>query len=851
MQKLVLIDGNSLINRAFYATPLMLNKQGVPTNAIFGFVNMLFKLLKDEEPTHLSVAFDLKAPTFRHKMYDGYKATRKPMPDDLATQVPLLKDLLKTMGVNLIEKAGYEADDIIGTVAKGVDVYTIIVTGDRDSFQLVDDRTEVHFTRRGITDVDVLNKDNFLEKIGFEPLQIIDYKAIAGDSSDNIPGISGVGDKTAKTLLATYGSLENVYNHLGDFKGKLLEHIIESKDAAFLSKELATIDTRADIDFNIDDMKIKLPFSYAVKQAFATFEFKTLLKREEMFEESTEETFREKSDGPTVETREIKNEKDLSKITFGDVFAVTYTGKLSVYTNGVNYNVPVRETLFDEGMDVVDFFKGLAPVLGDEHKTLIVYGKKDFAYAVSDYGVEIKCKTQDVSLIKYLVDYTERKETFDDVIVSKGYNPFTPAYDLFLLYDELYSVLVAQDMKSLYEKVELPLSDILYDMERYGFKADVPALKRLSAEYAAETETLTKKIYELSGEVFNINSPKQLGEVLFGKMAIGKGKKNAGGYSTTAEVLEKYADRHEIIKYILRYRKVQKFKSTYVEGFLAVADKNTGLIHTRFNQTITSTGRLSSAEPNLQNIPVRDEESAKIRRCLVARDDDHVLVSADYSQIELRLLAAFSGCKTLQNAFLNNVDVHTLTASKVFKVDEDKVTKTQRRNAKAVNFGIIYGISEYGLAKDLGISNAEARSYISSYFAEYPEVKEYMDKNVRTAKETGYVTTIFNRRRVIRELKSTNYQVRQFGERAAMNMPLQGSSADIIKLAMINVFERLNRENLKSRLVLQVHDELVVDALKTEKERVAKILTEEMENAVKLSVPLTVEVESGENLNME
>lgn len=851
MDKLVLIDGNSLINRAFYATPPMFNGEGVPTNAVFGFTNMLFRLLKEESPTHVCVAFDLKAPTFRHKMYDGYKATRKPMPDDLAKQVPLLKELLKVMGIEILEKAGYEADDIIGTVAKHTHIKTIIVTGDRDSFQLVDDETEVHFTRRGISDVDVLTVENFFEKVGFSPLQVIDYKAIAGDSSDNIPGINGVGEKTAKTLLATYGTVENLYEHTDELKGKLAENVIACKDIAFLSKALATIDVNADVDFDTEEMRIKLPFSYKVKQEFAKLEFKILLKREDMFEKTDEGRFSEEKGDPGIQTKEIKTTGELGNVPFGEFFAVTYSGKLSVYTDGVNYNVTERQTLFDEGVDIVDFFKRLKPVLDDENKTLIVFGKKDFEYAVRDFGITVKCKTEDVSLMKYLADYSDRKETLDDIIVRRGYNPFSPAYALYVYYEELKGILEAQEMKSLYYDVELPLADVLYDMENTGFKADIPGLKRLSEEYLTEAENLCEKIYELAGEKFNVNSPKQLGEILFDKMAIGKGKKKSGGYSTTAEELEKYADKNEIVKYILRYRKVQKFRSTYVEGLLAVADKNTGLIHTRFNQTVTSTGRLSSAEPNLQNIPVREEESAKIRRCLIARDDEHVLVGADYSQIELRLLAVFSDCEPLKEAFLKGEDIHTLTACKVFGVKPEEVTKIQRRRAKAVNFGIIYGISEYGLAKDVKTSPAEAKRYIDSYFAEYPEVKAYMDKNVAMAKENGYVTTLMGRRRVIRELKSASFQMRQFGERAAMNMPLQGSSADIIKVAMINVYNRLKRENLKSKLVLQVHDELVVDALESEKERVEKLLTEEMENAVKLSVPLTVEAESGKNLCME
>lgn len=845
MEKLILIDGNSLINRAFYATPLLTAKDGTPTNAVYGFVNMLFRLIKDENPTHVAVAFDVKAPTFRHLAYAEYKGTRKPMPTELATQLPILKETLSLMGITTLEKAGIEADDIIGTVAKNTDLPTIIITGDRDSFQLVDDSTEVHFTKRGISDIELLNNQNFKEKIGYLPHQVIDYKAIAGDSSDNIPGIKGVGEKTATALLTQYGSLENIYENLSDFKGKMLEKIVESKDIAFLSKQLATIKTDADIPFDINDMQLKLPFSSQLKEQFIRLDFKGLLKREEYF--SAEDT---KEQTAKVQSVVVTDYAILDSILDKNQIAITFDDEKSVYCDGVSYVIEKGISIFDF-LGVQSAFADFLKKWSSAEKTLYVYNKKQLLHFLYQMDVSINCHIEDVSIMKYLADFTTKDESLKEVIIERGLEQNAPAYAVYTLYEEYSKTLKEEGTEKLYKEVELPLADVLFEMEINGFKADLVALEQLSEKYRNILDECSEKIYALAGERFNINSPKQLGDVLFEKMHIGKGKKTKNGYSTTAEVLESFADNNEVIPLILKYRKIQKLKSTYAEGLQTVANKQTGFIHTNFKQLVTATGRLSSAEPNLQNIPVRDEEGKEIRKCLIARDKEHVLVGADYSQIELRLLAAFSGCQKLIDAFVNGVDVHAVTASQVFGVSMQEVTPSMRRQAKAVNFGIIYGISEFGLAKDLKITNGQARAYINAYFEKYPEVKAYNKKCVEDAYKNGYVTTILGRRRVIKELSSSNYMQRQFGERAAMNMPLQGSSADIIKVAMVNVQNRLKKEGLKSLLILQVHDELVVDALVSEREKVMQILKEEMENAVVLNVPLTVEVESGINLLME
>lgn len=850
MEKLVLIDGNSLINRAFYAMPLLTTKDGVFTNAVYGFMNMFFKMVGDVKPTYVAAAFDLKAPTFRHKIYSEYKGTRKPMPDELRPQIELLKDLLKQMGVAVIEKPGSEADDIIGTIAKHTDITTIIITGDKDSFQLVDEQTEVHFTRRGITETEIYNHENFTEKTGIIPKQIIDLKALMGDSSDNIPGIPGVGEKTALSLLQTYGHLDNLYSHTDELKGKLQEKVIAGKELAYLSKRLATIDCDCGVSTDVNTMRFNMPLSAAVKKRFFELEFKTLYKKEDLFEVSStsdgvDDEVITPEDKPII-IKEISSFDQLDIKSFTKVAFCLDKNKAHLSDGSVEYVIPVQENLLDFGFPLSDVLNTLSPLFTGA-TPVITFNKKELRhYLMRTVGIELSAPTDDVSIMKYIAKFSGREEKLEEVIEDFSLSQQTPAASLFKIYKTLLLKLEKDELLSLYKEVELPLADVLYQMEVSGFKVDITALNEAGAKYREEIFSLEEKIRALAQEPnLNVNSPMQLGVVLFEKLKLGKGKKTRRGYSTTAEILESLENAHPIIPLILKYRQLQKLHSTYIEGFKPLVEKSTGLIHTSFNQTVTATGRLSSKEPNLQNIPVRDDEGREIRKFFVPKSDDRLLISADYSQIELRLLAAFSGCESLIKAFCEGKDIHAATAAKVFNVPLNEVSSQQRSSAKAVNFGVIYGISEYGLAKTLKIENYQAREYITSYFKEYPEVKKYMEQNVEFAKQTGYAKTMLGRRRYILELNSPNFNMRQFGERVAMNMPLQGSSADIIKLAMLGVFNRLKKEGLKSELILQIHDELIIDAYAAEKDAVEKILVEEMEGAAKLSVPLTVSVGYG------
>ncbi len=850
MEKLVLIDGNSLINRAFYAMPVLSTAKGEFTNAVYGFLNMFFKMIADEKPSHVAVAFDLKAPTFRHKLYSEYKATRKPMPMELRPQIPLLKEILSLMGVCVLQKEGVEADDIIGTVAKKTDLKTVIITGDKDSFQLVDPSTEVHFTRRGLTDIDVFNHLNFTEKTGITPIQIIDLKSLMGDSSDNIPGVKGVGEKTALNLVQTYSTLENVYENLAQIKGKLNEKLTEFKSNAFLSKTLATINVDCGIEFSLDGMAFSMPLSNSVKKRFIDLEFKSIYKRDELFGNLSSEEL------PALETKENEEEKpltvvdvdDLSKFTCELVDGVTFyfsDQKISVFDKKTEYVFKIRQNLLDTGLSLSEVLSTLKPIFSGD-KSIILFNKKDARHFIDNaLSLELTAPCNDLSILKYLVDFSGKDLSADEVILEYGRSLDTPAFSIYSIFNEL-SLSLTDELSNLYKNVELPLSDVLFDMEKDGFKIDTIALQETGQKYKQILLSLENDIKSLFGDpTLNVNSPRQLGDLIFDKLKLAKGKKTKTGYSTTAEILESIEHTHPAIPLILKHRRLQKLQSTYIEGFLPLVDKNTGLIHTSFNQTVTATGRLSSKEPNLQNIPVRDSEGKELRKFFVPRDDNHILVGADYSQIELRLLAAFSLCPSLVQAFRDGRDVHTATASKVFGVSLLNVTSEMRSKAKAVNFGIIYGMSEFGLAKQLKISAQEARDYISAYFKEYPEVKKYMDDNVRFARLNGYAKTLLGRIRYIRELESSNRNLQQFGERVAMNMPLQGSSADIIKLAMIGVSRKLKENNLKSKLILQVHDELIIDTLIEEKEAVEKILVSEMENAVSLPVSLDVSLGSG------
>ena len=848
MEKLVLIDGNSLINRAFYAMPVLSTKDGTFTNAVYGFMNMFIKMATEIKPTYVAVAFDLKAPTFRHKLYSNYKGTRKPMPEELRPQIPLLKEVLKLMNVAVIEKEGVEADDIIGTIAKHTSIMTYIFTGDKDSFQLVDEETEVHFTKRGITDVDIYTNDNFFDKTGLKPAQIIDLKALMGDASDNIPGVSGIGEKTAHALLEEFTNVDGVYANLDALKGKLKEKIESGKETCYLSRTLATINTDCGVDTDVNNMRFIFPFDQKVKEKFSALEFRSLASRSDIFaqggnNEKPAETEKIKA-VKKVKTTDIST---LQGITDKTIAIINSKNEYCISDGETEWTISVAQTLLDDGFSESQILSALSLVISGAKK-VVLYSKKDFRHKLLGCGLPTEINgADDLSIIKYLVDYVGKAQTLEEVLLDYSLDQTTPATQVLSLYNQFLLKLKEQDLEKLYYDVELPLADLLFEMETRGFKVDINALEETGERYSQTLLELTKEIRALAGdETLNVNSPKQLGELLFERLKVGKGKKTKTGYSTSAEVLEELEDAHPIIAPILKYRKLQKLVSTYIDGFKPLIDRNTGLIKTSFNQTMTSTGRLSSKEPNLQNIPVRDEEGGKLRKFFVASAPDRTLVSADYSQIELRLMADFSGEKSLISAFNDERDIHTETASKVFGTSKDGVTADMRRMAKAVNFGIIYGISEYGLAKQLKISPASARDYISSYFATYPKVKEYMNSCVEFARKNGYAITVCGRRRYIAEINSSNFALRQFGERAAMNMPLQGSSADIIKLAMLKVDKRLKEEGLNSRLILQVHDELIIDALKSEKERVMALLKEEMEGAITLSVPLTADAKEGE-----
>lgn len=844
MNKLVLIDGNSLINRAFYATPPLSAKDGTPTNAVYAFVNMLVRIIGDIKPQYMLVAFDRKEPTFRHEMYADYKGTRKPMPEDLRPQIDLMKKVLDTMGISRYEQAGIEADDIIGSMAKRYKGDTIIITGDKDSFQLVDETTSVYFTRRGITETEIYSNENFKEKTGIEPIQIIDLKSMMGDSSDNIPGIAGVGEKTALSLVEKYGSLENLYSHIDELSGKLKEKVENSKDIAYLSKTLATINVKLDIPVKDEDMGYSFPFGAATKKLFIDLDFKNVLRREELFLADDEISESVKKNKELPEIIEVNDVVSLPKFGEDKLLAVNLGDNLNVYDGEKEYKINVTDNFFDKGIMYGEAVGYIAKLVGNDKRKLVVYAKKDLRTELNKFKVAFNAFAYDVAIEKYLADFSGKDEKLSEVIAAYDLDKERIGWSLNEIHDRLFEKLKTENMLDLYEKVELPLSDVLFSMERSGFKVDVATLNEMANEYDKRIAVIAEKIDEYAGEKVNPNSPKQLGKILYDKLGLISGKKK-GNPSTSADVLEKIADKHPIVPLILKYRQLQKLNSTYIKGFRPLIDEDTGLIHTCFNQTLTTTGRLSSKEPNLQNIPVREQEGKEIRKLFVSSFENGKIVGADYSQIELRLLAHFSKCQPLIDAFLSGKDIHRITASQVFGVGEEQVTPEMRRSAKAVNFGIIYGISDYGLSEQLKISPKKAGEYIAKYFEAYPHVKEYMNSNVEFARKNGYVSTLLGRKRYIPEINSSNFNLRSFGERAAMNMPLQGTAADVIKIAMIKVANRIKKEGLRSRLILQVHDELIVDTAEDEVEEVKNILVEEMQSAVTLSVPLTVETECG------
>ena len=843
MEKLVIIDGNSLINRAFYALPLLSNSKGEFSNGVYGFTNILIKTILDVKPKYIVVALDYGKKTFRNNMYEGYKAKRKPTPTELKNQFPILKNLLEVMGIKYIEKSGYEADDIIGTISKKFNTENIIITGDKDSLQLIDDNTNVWLTKKGISEVKVMDKKALLEGYGLIPNQIIDLKSLMGDSSDNIPGVAGVGEKTALSLISTYKSLEGVYENLQDLRTSLQEKLIASKENAYMSKELATIRLDTPIEVSLTDLEYEFPFTSEVYDFFKQYEFNSLLKKKDLFKGIEEDSLFVKYNANRIELidtvsliKQIKNIKTARTFNFEideNIFSFAYD-------KNCEYFFKIKTDLLSEGIDLFEALNYLKEVLEDENIDKVLYDTKKMRHVLKNYSIELKGIKFDTFLAFYLLSTGEKEVNKDNLLNYYKLEKSYQGINLFYLHEYLLNDLQSNSLKDLYFNIEFPLIEVLYDMEKTGFKIDVNEVNNLSNRYLAEIESITNTIKNLAGIDFNLNSPKQLSDILFNKL--GLYSYNNKKKSTSIEHLEEMYELHPIIPAIIRYRKIQKFLTTYIEPYKVLL-KNDDIIHTIFNQMVTATGRLSSSEPNLQNIPIRDDEGKSLRKIFISRYNDGALVSADYSQIELRLLAHMSNDNLLVEAFNNNIDIHSLTASEVFNVDIQNVTSDMRRTAKAVNFGIIYGISEYGLSQNIHSSIIQAKHYINQYFEKYPAVKEFMNKNIENVKSTGYAKTLFNRRRKVNEIFVP--KTRQFGERIAMNMPLQGTASDIIKLAMINVYKALKENNMKSKLILQVHDELIIDATNDEIEKVVKILKDNMENVVKLSVPLTVDVNSG------
>jgi DNA polymerase-1 len=848
--KLLVFDGNSIVNRAFYGIRLLTNQTGLYTNAIYGFLNIYSKFLGEEAPDFVCVTFDRPEPTFRHGQYEGYKAQRKGMPVELAQQIPLLKEVLSAMNVCQLELAGYEADDIIGTLSALCEEQScecVIVTGDRDNLQLIGDHTRVLLTatKGGSPVTHVMDRPTFFNQYGLDPLQMADVKALMGDASDNIPGVSGIGEKTALSLILEYGSIDGIYSALdnGTFSGKegVKNKLLKSREMAFLSLQLATICKTVPLSFSLDDAAQR-PFNqHKLDEMLRFLNFKSI--RLVSPASSDTETGQPQQHMEPVYISFAENPIPLSKLAAEKNFPFVWSSDTVWFSyQNKSYILSLSDPL------CVAFLKEAI-----ENPALLKY-THDVKGAVAlfyRHGICFKEAAFDTLLGAYVLDPSVSVYYLNDLKEKylEGYSPSSnPPLEILDLSLAMEKRLDQNGQHELYNQIELPLAFVLASMEREGFKVDRQFLVQLGKKLDDKIEVCCEAIYSLAGERdFNIGSTRQLGIILFEKLGLPVIKKNKTGYSTDADVLKKLEPYHEIIPLILDYRQLTKLKSTYVTGLVAVLDQKDDKIHSTFHQTITQTGRLSSTEPNLQNIPIRQELGREIRRAFIPSSPGHVLIDADYSQIELRVLAHISGDKVMQKAFLEDMDIHTATASQVFHVPPESVTDELRRRAKAVNFGIIYGIGDFSLAEDLKISRKEAKEYIENYLSTYSGVNEYMEKTIKEAKEKGYVATLFGRRRYIPELASSNRNIRAFGERCAMNTPIQGSAADIIKVAMVRVYNRLQAQKLSSRLLLQVHDELIVDAPQNEADLVAALLKEEMEGAIHLAVPLTVDLHQGAN----
>ena len=890
-EKIMIIDGNSIMNRAFYGlqgAQLLSTADGLHTNAIFGFLNILNKFREEEKPDYLCVAFDLKAPTFRHLEFEGYKAKRKGMPPELAEQMPVIKEVLDTMNITRLELEGYEADDIIGSISKCAEdrgMKTFIVTGDRDSLQLASENTVILLpvTRAGRTETERYDDKGVIERYGVTPTQFIDVKGLMGDQSDNIPGVPGIGEKTAVELIKTFGSIEKIYERIDEISKKGIKEKLEAnRELAFMSKHIATIDRNMPELCIFSELKIKECDNDKLYQLFKRLEFKSFIEKLGLKPGSA-------SDTNLIPELSFTNVED--PITLAQIVSdIKRCGTASVYhimekkdafnneliAIAASYgsdNVFIKigcgvskELFLQQFRSIFEDYK--IKVCGHDLKSLIVYLKWN--------GIAFRCQAFDTMIAAYILNASKDTYTVSELsqeyleytfealseLTGKGRNHINVSCisvqtlsraavrhsrTIIELTDAFKKMITDNSQDDLYYKIELPLIEVLADMEYRGFKVNKSELEEFSRKLDDKIVSASDDIYRLAGEEFNINSPKQLGVILFEKLGLPVIKKTKTGYSTDAEVLEQLAGQYEAVSRILEYRQLVKLKSTYAEGLLNVINPATGRIHSSFNQTVAATGRISSTEPNLQNIPIKLEMGREIRKVFVPENDEYLLSDADYSQIELRVLAHITGDANMISAFINNEDIHTSTASGVFHVPVEEVTPLLRSRAKAVNFGIVYGIGDFSLAKDLGIMRKEARRYIDDYLGKYPGVKQYMHDTVEDGKRNGFVETMFKRRRYLPELRSSNFNMRSFGERVAMNMPIQGSAADIIKIAMIKVYDELSTHNMKSRLILQVHDELIIETYESEKAQVERILRDCMQDAVKMEVPLIAEVKTGKS----
>ncbi len=876
MKKLVLIDGNSILNRAYYGIPLLQNGNGEYTNAVYGFLNIMFRFLDEEEPDFLAIAFDVKAKTFRHEQFKEYKGTRKGMPDELRQQIPILKNLLSLMNIQYIEMKGYEADDVLGTLAKKAEadgLNPVIVSGDRDLLQLATKKTKIRIpkTKGGKTEVEDYFEKDVIEKIGVTPIEFIDMKGLMGDTSDNIPGVPGIGEKTALKIILEYKTIENAIQNVDVLKPKKAsENLKEYQEQAIMSKELATIFTDVPVDYKLESYSIENIFTKEAFEEIKRLELKSIYKRFDGNEEIVKKQ---------IDVNILDNPFDIDDLvdTLCQQSIVAYNFILEEnILQGISFSFCMDKSYIayvDENLSEKALLESFKKFFESDVMKITFDKKRDLKY-FNLKNIELNNIVFDSSLAMYLEYPTKQSYDYNDIALtylSETYNSFEEIFGkgkkalkfyeledntktdllsnlssvLFRSYEVCKKSLEEKELLDLYFDVELPLEEVLYSMESIGVNIDKELLIKIGEELDEEIEKLTTTIYMLAGEEFNINSPSQLGEILFNKIGLKGGKKTKTGYSTSVEVLEKLKNAHPIIDNVLNYRTYTKLKSTYVQGLLNVIDENTQKIHSTFTQKITATGRLSSIEPNLQNIPVRTEIGRKLRQVFIPSNDEYVFIGADYSQIELRVLAQISGDETLINAYKNNEDIHRLTASEVFNIPYDEVTDYQRSNAKAVNFGIVYGISSFALSQDLYITKKEADKYIEGYFNKYPKVKTYLDDVVALAKEKGYVKTLYNRRRNVPEINSSNFIKRGFGERIAMNMPIQGTSADIIKMAMNRVYNRLKEEKLNSKLILQIHDELLIETKKDEVDKVKQILLDEMQNVVSFDVDLEIDIAQG------